>query len=102
MNGQVFTLYKFRTMTDPKDRNGIILSDDVHFTPFGRKLRSSSLDELPELLNMLWGILQGFRWPELNPVMRFLYRLTIREPKTVRLGRLLECSVWPNLKNIKI
>ena len=54
-DGKVFKLYKFRTMLPPKD--GIIdpKQDAARLTPFGRKLRSTSLDELPELFNMLKG-----------------------------------------------
>jgi len=55
LNGKVFKLYKFRTMTDQRDENGALLPDDVRLTPFGRKLRSTSLDELPELFNILKG-----------------------------------------------
>lgn len=55
MNEKVFTLYKFRTMTDERDQNGELLPDRVRLTKFGKKLRSSSLDELPELLNILKG-----------------------------------------------
>lgn len=55
LNGKVFTLYKFRTMTDAKDKNGILLSDEMRLTKFGKMLRSTSLDELPELINMLKG-----------------------------------------------
>ena len=50
-----FYLYKFRSMTDAKDKNGNLLSDEERLTKFGRKLRSSSLDELPELLNIVKG-----------------------------------------------
>lgn len=53
--GKIFTLYKFRTMTDAKDKNGNLLPDDVRLTKFGKMLRSTSLDELPELLNILRG-----------------------------------------------
>ena len=49
MDGKVFTLYKFRTMTDQKDEQGNLLPDEVRLTEFGKKLRSTSLDELPEL-----------------------------------------------------
>lgn len=55
LNGEVFTLYKFRTMTDAKDENGELLLDDIRLTKFGRMLRATSLDELPELINMLKG-----------------------------------------------
>lgn len=54
-NGKTFRLYKFRTMTDERDSEGKLLPDDVRLTSFGRKLRSTSLDELPELLNILKG-----------------------------------------------
>lgn len=52
---KIFKLYKFRTMTDEKDDNGNLLPDEVRLTKFGKLLRSSSLDELPELLNILKG-----------------------------------------------
>lgn len=55
LNGEIFELYKFRTMTDKKDKNGHLLPDDVRLTSFGKKLRSTSLDELPELINVLNG-----------------------------------------------
>lgn len=55
LNGKIFTLYKFRTMTDKKDNNGELLSDEERLTRFGKILRSTSLDELPELVNMLKG-----------------------------------------------
>lgn len=55
LHGKIFTLYKFRTMTDAKDRNGNLLPDEVRLTKFGKMLRSTSLDELPELLNILRG-----------------------------------------------
>ena len=55
MNGKVFMLYKFRTMTDKKDAQGNLLPDEVRLTTFGKKLRSTSLDELPELFNILKG-----------------------------------------------
>lgn len=52
---KVFRLYKFRTMTDERDANGELLPNDKRLVPFGRKLRSTSLDELPELLNIAKG-----------------------------------------------
>lgn len=54
-DGKIFTFYKFRTMTDAKDANGNLLSDGDRMTPFGTLLRKSSLDELPQLLNVLKG-----------------------------------------------
>ncbi|WP_113867408.1 sugar transferase [Paraliobacillus ryukyuensis] len=55
LNEKIFTMYKFRTMTDEKDENGELLSDSIRLTKFGRILRSTSLDELPELFNILKG-----------------------------------------------
>ncbi|MDD7766935.1 sugar transferase [Anaerococcus vaginalis] len=54
-NENIFKLYKFRSMTDKKDGSGKLLPDDQRLTSFGRKLRSTSLDELPELFNILKG-----------------------------------------------
>lgn len=55
LNEKVFTLYKFRTMTDKRDKFGELLSDSERLTSFGKLLRSTSLDELPELFNILIG-----------------------------------------------
>lgn len=55
LNEKIFTLYKFRTMIDKYDSNGELLSDDLRLTRFGKLLRSTSLDELPELYNILKG-----------------------------------------------
>lgn len=52
---EIFYLYKFRSMTDTKDANGRLLSDDARLTKFGRILRSTSMDELPEAFNILKG-----------------------------------------------
>lgn len=52
---KIFNLYKFRTMTDERDENGNLLSDDVRLTKFGKALRATSLDELPEAFNILKG-----------------------------------------------
>ena len=52
---KIFYLYKFRTMTDQRDENGNLLPDDVRLTKFGRFLRKTSLDELPEAINILKG-----------------------------------------------
>ncbi len=53
--GKVFTLYKFRTMTDKKDSEGNLLPNELRLTSFGKTLRSTSLDELPELVNIIKG-----------------------------------------------
>ncbi|ADC49373.1 UDP-galactose phosphate transferase [Alkalihalophilus pseudofirmus OF4] len=55
LNEKVFIMYKFRTMTDEKDENGELLPDRVRLTNFGKFLRSTSLDELPGLFNILKG-----------------------------------------------
>lgn len=55
LNEKIFTLYKFRTMTDKKDDEGNLLPDSERLTKFGKLLRSTSLDELPELINILKG-----------------------------------------------
>ena len=52
---KLFTLYKFRTMTDERDKNGDLLPDEIRLTKFGAWLRSTSLDELPEAVNILKG-----------------------------------------------
>lgn len=52
---KIFKLYKFRSMTDQRDENGNLLPDDIRLTKFGRVLRSTSLDELPELINIIKG-----------------------------------------------
>lgn len=52
---KIFTLYKFRTMTNKKDKEGNLLPDEKRLTKFGKFLRSTSLDELPELFNILKG-----------------------------------------------
>lgn len=55
LHGKPFYLYKFRTMTDERDENGELLPDHLRLTPFGQFLRKYSLDELPQLFNVLKG-----------------------------------------------
>ena len=55
LNEKIFKMYKFRSMTNEKDKNGELLPDEKRLTKFGRILRSTSLDELPELFNILKG-----------------------------------------------
>ena len=55
LNGRIFTIYKFRTMADKCDKKGHLLPDEKRLTKFGKFLRSTSLDELPELLNIFRG-----------------------------------------------
>ena len=53
--GKPFRMIKFRTMTDERDANGQLLSDEIRLTPFGKFLRSTTLDEFPEMINVLLG-----------------------------------------------
>lgn len=55
LNEKIFTMYKFRTMTNERDEKGELLPNEMRHTKFGKLLRSTSLDELPELLNVLKG-----------------------------------------------
>ena len=55
LNAKIFNIYKFRTMTDDCDKDGILLPDELRLTKFGKFLRSTSLDELPSLWNVLKG-----------------------------------------------
>ena len=55
MNERIFKVYKFRTMIDKRDKEGRLLSDEQRLTKFGRILRATSLDELPELVNIVKG-----------------------------------------------
>lgn len=83
---KIFTLYKFRTMTDERDENGELLPDSVRLTKFGKFLRSTSLDELPEAFNILFGHMSvvGPR-PQLVRDMVFM-TLRQRERHSVRPG----------------
>ena len=54
-NEKIFEMYKFRSMTDERDQDGNLLPDEVRLTEFGKKVRATSLDELPELFNILKG-----------------------------------------------
>ena len=55
LNGRIFTMYKFRSMTDAKDKDGNLLSDAERLPRFGKLLRATSLDEIPEFINVLKG-----------------------------------------------
>ena len=83
---KIFTLYKFRTMTDEKDDNGDLLPDSQRLTKFGKFLRSTSLDELPELINIIKGemAIVGPR-PQLIRDMLFMNNEQ-RKRHTVRQG----------------
>lgn len=78
-DGRLFSFYKFRTMTDAKDKNGELLPDEERLLPFGEWLRSSSLDELPQLLNVVKGDM-SFIGP--RPLMvRYLKRYNARQAR---------------------
>jgi lipopolysaccharide/colanic/teichoic acid biosynthesis glycosyltransferase len=86
LNEKIFTMYKFRTMTDERDKNGELLPDSIRLTKFGRFLRSTSLDELPELWNILKGDMSivGPR-PQLIRDLVFMTE-TQRKRHTIRPG----------------
>lgn len=86
LNEEIFTLYKFRTMTDKVDEEGNLLPDSERLTKFGKTLRSTSLDELPELWNILKGDMSivGPR-PQLVKDMVFMTREQ-RERHSIRPG----------------
>ncbi|HAA86240.1 MAG TPA: sugar transferase [Kosmotogaceae bacterium] len=77
LNEKVFTIYKFRTMVDERDSEGNLLSDDARLTIFGKALRRTSLDELPELINILKGDM-SFVGPR-PLLLRYLPYFTERE-----------------------
>lgn len=85
-DGKIFEMYKFRSMTDEKDEKGNLLPDDIRLTSFGKKLRATSLDELPELFNILKGDMSvvGPR-PQLVRDMVFMSE-TVRERHSVLPG----------------
>ena len=78
-DGKPFTMYKFRSMTDKKDENGELLPDEERLPPFGQKLRSTSLDELPELFNILKGDMSVVGPRPL--LMRYLPRYNARQAR---------------------
>lgn len=83
---KIFTLYKFRTMTDARDADGNLLHDSVRLTKFGKFLRSTSLDELPELVNILRGDMSIVGPRPLLVKYLPLYNETQRRRHEVRAG----------------
>jgi sugar transferase EpsL len=79
LRGQPFVIYKFRTMTDARDAQGQLLPDAERLTKFGRFLRSTSLDELPELINVLKGEMSLVGPRPL--LMQYLERYTVEQAR---------------------
>lgn len=73
LHGKTFHILKFRTMTNAKDKDGNLLPDEERFVPFGKWLRSSSLDELPELLNIIKGDMAVIGPRPLPPIYNDFY-----------------------------
>jgi sugar transferase EpsL len=83
LQGQPFRIYKFRTMLDLRDGDGNLLPDEQRLTPFGHFLRRTSLDELPELWNVLWGELSLVGPRPL--LMRYLNRYTPEQARRLEV-----------------
>jgi undecaprenyl phosphate N,N'-diacetylbacillosamine 1-phosphate transferase len=85
-DGKVFCLYKFRSMTNETDENGKLLPDARRLTKFGRVLRATSLDELPELINIIKGDMSIIGPRPMPPVYLPYFTATERKRHTVRPG----------------
>lgn len=83
---KIFKLYKFRTMTDRRDENGVLLPDEVRLTRFGKLLRATSLDELPEIFNIIKGDMSIIGPRPLLPKYLPFYTEEERERHAVRPG----------------
>lgn len=90
-----FSIMKFRTMTNEKDENGVILPDEQRFTKFGRWLRTSSLDELPELFNIIKGDMSVIGPRPLPPSYNQFYKEEELDRFNVRGGLVTPDSVDP-------
>lgn len=86
LNGKAFMLYKFRTMTDAKNKDGVLLSDAERLTPFGQMLRKYSIDELPQFWNVLVGDMSVVGPRPLLPEYIPLYNDVQRKRITVKPG----------------
>ena len=91
-----FSIVKFRTMTNAKDKDGNLLPDEERFTKFGRWLRSTSLDELPELINIINGDMSVIGPRPLPPTYNEYYRPDEMARFKVRGGLVTPDSVDPN------
>lgn len=88
-----FSIIKFRTMTNAKDKNGVLLPDEERFTKFGRWLRSSSLDELPELFNIIKGDMSVIGPRPLPPIYNDYFKPEEMARFNVRSGLVTPDSV---------
>lgn len=86
LNEKIFSMYKFRSMTDERDQNGILLPNEMRHTKFGKFLRSTSLDELPGLFNILKGDMSIIGPRPLLVEYLPLYNLEQKTRHTVRPG----------------
>lgn len=91
-----FSIMKFRTMTNAKDKDGNLLPDEERFTRFGRWLRSSSMDELPELFNIINGDMSVIGPRPLPPTYNDFYEPDEMARFNVRGGLITPDSVDPN------
>lgn len=91
-----FSIMKFRTMSNAKDKNGSLLPDEERFTKFGRWLRSSSLDELPELLNIITGDMSVIGPRPLPPTYNDFYKPEEMSRFNVRAGLVTPDSIDPS------
>lgn len=91
-----FSIMKFRTMTNAKDKDGNLLPDEDRFTKFGRWLRSSSLDELPELINIINGDMSVIGPRPLPPTYNAYYKPEEMARFKVRGGLITPDTVDPN------
>lgn len=86
LNDRIFKIYKFKTMTDEKDKDGNLLPDELRLTPLGKFLRSWSLDELPQLFNVLKGDLSLVGPRPLYPEYLPLYSAEQKRRHNVKPG----------------
>lgn len=92
-NGKIFDNYKFRTMTDKCDENGKLLSDEIRLTTFGKKLRATSLDELPELINIIKGDM-SIVGPRPLMVQYLRLRMCLRRPASATAYMEFRNIIW--------
>ncbi len=104
LRGKLFMMYKFRTMLDSRDASGQLLPDDERQTRFGRFLRSSSLDELPELWNVLRGdmslVVRGHCSKNISDITRRSnFAVTTCVPESLAGPRSTAAQIWNGKRN---